>query len=89
MDAMDIVQSIGYFGPLPIKVLRTKLSLSIMDISCPITYVVLNDDKWISPKKQKIMAERIKDAEIVEIDSCHQVALQKPKELAQLLLGYA
>ena len=51
--------------------------------------MVLNDDKWISPRKQKIMAQRIKDSEIVEIDSCHQVALQKPKELAQLLLGYA
>ena len=89
MDAMDIVQSIGYFGPLPIRVLMTKLSLSMMNIPCPVTYVVLNYDKWIPPKKQKIMAARIKDAEVVEIDSCHQVALQKPKELAKLLRGYA
>ncbi|MBO55691.1 MAG: hypothetical protein CL886_08545 [Dehalococcoidia bacterium] len=89
MNTMDIVQSIGYFGPLPMKVLTTKLSLSIMDISCPITYVVLNADKWITPNKQKTMAERIKGAEVIGLDSCHQVALHKPKELAQLLLEYA
>ena len=35
------------------------------------------------------MAERFEGAETVEMDSCHQVMAQRPKELAEILLRYA
>lgn len=89
MEAMDVVQYIGYFGALPLKTLKTRVSLPVMDIPCPVTYLILNDDRLVSPKKQLEMAQRIPGAEIIDIDSCHQVVLHKPKELSDILVGYA
>lgn len=89
METMKIVQYIGYFGALPLKTMKMRVSLPIMDIPCPVTYLILNDDRLITPRKQLSMAQRIPEAEIIDIDSCHQVALHKPKELSDILVGYA
>ena len=89
MDPMEIVQLLGFFGPLPTRVLRSKLPMETTDLPCPVTYIVLTQDKMIPPDAQLRIAERFEGVETVEIESCHQVMAQHPKELAEVLLRYA
>ena len=89
MDQMDVVQTLGFFGPIPTRVLSARLSLDDGPPPCPVTYIVLTQDNILPPEAQERMAQRIADVELISMDSCHQVMLYKPKELAEILLGYA
>ena len=89
MDSMEVVQLVGFFSPLPTKVLKSRLSIGDTTLPCPVTYIVLTDDKLIPQDAQLRIAERFENVEMVEIDSCHQVMAQRPKELAEVLLRYA
>lgn len=88
IDPMALVQVIGYFGPLPVKVLKAKTPAGL-ECPCPVTYVVLTEDRMLSPDAQRRMARRIPDVEVLELESCHQATLYKPKELSEMLLAYA
>lgn len=88
MEPMELVQFIGYFGPLPVTVLKSKTP-DQLDTPCPVTYIVLIQDRLIPPAAQRKMAQRIPDVEIMELDSCHQAMLFRPRELADLLLSFA
>jgi len=89
MDSIEVVRSLGYFGPLPTRVLATKVSPSELTLRCPVTYVVLTDDRLLPANTQRQMATRIPDAEVVELQSCHEAMLYKPRELADILLSFA
>ena len=89
MDHMEVVHVAGLFGALPTRVLKTRLSLDEPQPSCPVTYVVLTQDRILPAEVQQRMAQRFTGIDVVELDSCHQVMLSKPKELANILLGYA
>lgn len=89
MDSMEVVQLLGFFGPLPTRVLKSRLPMETSELPCPVTYVMLTQDKMFPPDSQARVAERFEGAETVEIDSCHQVMAQRPQELAELLLRYA
>jgi pimeloyl-ACP methyl ester carboxylesterase len=89
MEPMEVIHSLGLFGPLPTRVLKTKLDLGDGPPPCPVTYVVLTQDKVLPPELQERMAQRLPGAEIVSVDSCHQVTLYRPRELADILLRYA
>ena len=89
MDPMEVVQLVGYFNPLPTKVLKSRLPIEDSTLPCPATYIVLTEDKLIAPDAQRRIAERFEGAETLEMDSCHQVMAQRPKELADILLHYA
>ena len=89
MDPMEVVHSLGHFGPIPTKVMTTKVSLEPPEPACPVTYVVLSQDKVLPPDLQYGMAQRVPGVEVVNLDACHQVMLSNPKELADLLLSYA
>ena len=89
MDTMEVVQLLRFFSPLPTRVLKTRLPVEESTLPCPVTYIVLTNDKLIPPDAQLRIAERFEDAETVEIDSCHQVMAQHPKKLAEVLLRYA
>jgi len=88
MNPMAVVESIGYFGPLPVGVLRSKTQ-EIGELTSPITYAVLTEDRVLPVETQRRMAARIPGAEVIELDSCHQVSLCQPRELAEILLGFA
>ncbi len=88
MDTMEIVQSLGFFGPLPTQVMRAPFNLQ-EDLSCPVSYVVLTDDRLFSPARQRRMAARIAGAELVELPTCHQAPLANPPAVADLLQSYA
>ena len=89
MDPMAVIHILGFFGPLPTRVLTARLSLDDGPPPCPVTYVVLTQDKLLPPDTQMRMAQRIAYTEVISLDSCHQVMLYKPKELADILLSYA
>ena len=89
MDPMEVVQLLGFFGPLPTRMLKSRFPLEDSTLPCPVTYIVLTQDKMIPPEAQLRVAERFEDVETVQIDSCHQVMAQHPKELAEVLLRYA
>ena len=89
MDPMEVVHSLGHFGPIPTKVLNTKVSLEPAEPPSPVTYVVLSQDRVLSPDLQYRMARRVPGAEVVNLDACHQAMLSNPKEVADLLLSYA
>ena len=89
MDPMEVVQVLGYFGPLPTRVLKSRVLLDEPQPPCPVTYVMLTRDKLLSPEAQQRMAQRFPEVEVVTLDSCHQVMLSKPRELADILLRYS
>ncbi len=89
MEPMEIVQMIGFMGALPTRVLKSRLSLSDDGLPCPVTYVVLTQDKLVPPESQRRIADRFGCDETLEIEACHEVMWQHPKELADLLLRYA
>ena len=91
MDPMEVVHVVGRFGPVPTKVLNARISLEPPERPYPATYVVLTRNKLVPPNLQRQMARRlpVDDVEIVEVDSCHQANLHRPREIADLLLNYA
>lgn len=89
IDPMEMVHILGSFGPLPTRVLTTRVSTSGSKTPWPVTYVVLTQDRVLPPQIQHRMAGRIPGVEVLQLDSCHQVTLAKPRELADLLLRYA
>ena len=87
LDPMQQVETVGYLGPLPLRMLTQSFSVDLDNLPCPVTYVVLGDDRLIAPARQRAMAARIPGATVVELDAGHQAATQKPRELADLLLA--
>ena len=87
LDPMQHVETVGHLGPLPLRMLTQSVTLDLDSLPCPVTYVVLGNDRLISPARQRAMASRIPNATIVELDAAHQAAAQKPRELAELLLA--
>ena len=89
MSEEDVIKSVGYFQPIPVRLLRRGISIREMIAPCPITYIVLNKDKITPPEIQIRMAERLGPLELIEMDACHAVMLHKPEELANMLHRYA
>ena len=89
MDSMEVIQLVGFLGPLPTRLLKSRLPMETPELPCPASYVVLTQDKMFPPDAQARVAERLQIAETVRIDSCHQVMAQRPRELAEVLLRYA
>ena len=88
MEAMEIVQILGFFGPLPTRLLNSRLSLE-GELPAPLSSIVLSQDRLIPPQAQRRTAERLKSEEIVEIEACHMGVWQRPREVADALLRYA
>jgi pimeloyl-ACP methyl ester carboxylesterase len=89
LDTMDIVQAIGFFGALPTRVFKTGVTLGDLNLSVPVTYIVLTRDLIVPPEIQRRMAQRIPNVELREFDSCHEVTLYRPRDLADTLASFA
>ena len=88
MDAMEIVQILGFFGPLPTRLLNSSISLD-EDLPAPLSCILLTQDKLVSPGAQRRTAERLRADDIIEIDTCHMGVWQRPRAVADALLKYA
>ena len=89
MDAMEVVQQLGFFGALPGAVLQSRRAAPEAEPPCPVSYIILNHDRLITPEAQRRTAQRFGCDDTPEVDACHQAMWQKPNELAQALLTYA
>ena len=90
MEAEEIIQVVGFFQPVSVKVMKGKVTLRGVEIPCPITYVVLTQDKLLSVALQRRMAQRLgQGVEIEDLEACHAAMLHRPRELADILLRYA
>ncbi|PKB79722.1 MAG: hypothetical protein BZY88_11730 [SAR202 cluster bacterium Io17-Chloro-G9] len=88
MGPMEVVEVLGFFGPLPTKVLTARVPQEESPLPCPVTYVELTEDKLLPPEVQQRMAQRLPGVEVLKVDSCHQAMFQKPREVADVLLRY-
>ena len=88
MDTMDVVQIMGFFGPLPTRLLNSGLSLD-EETPVSVSTIVLTQDRVISSQAQRRTAERLNSDEVFEIDACHMGVWQRPRELADALLRFA
>ena len=88
MEAMETVQIVGFFGPLPTRLLNSGLSLE-EDLPAPLSSIVLTQDRVVSPQAQRRTAERLNSDDVLEIDSCHMGLWQRPREVADALLRFA
>ena len=89
MSPMELVEVMGFFGPLPVKVITSKVPVEEDPLPCPVTYVTLSQDRLVPPEIQLKMAHGLPDVEIVTVNSCHQAMLKSPKEVAEILGRYA
>ena len=90
MDPSDVIQIVGRFAPVPLQLLRKKTYLNDLTLNCPVTYVALWRDRLLPLDTQKRMVNRLGGVEMGgELDSCHEVALERPQKMAEILLRYA
>jgi pimeloyl-ACP methyl ester carboxylesterase len=87
LEPREINRCLGYFGPLPGRLMKTRVDLPLSDLPCPVSYVILDRDRLLSPSLQVAMARLIPDVDIQHLDSCHQAPLHKPRKTAELLLS--
>ena len=88
MDTMEIVQILGFFGPLPTRLLNSSPALED-EVPAPVSSLVLTQDKVVSVQAQRRTAERLNSDDVFEIDACHMGVWQRPREVADALLTYA
>jgi len=90
MDSGDVTQIVGRFVPFSPQMFKTKLHLSALTTNCPITYVPLWRDKLFPPALQHHMASRFPGVDMArELDSSHEVLIERPRQVAEILLNYA
>jgi pimeloyl-ACP methyl ester carboxylesterase len=89
LDAQEVIKVMGFFQPVPVRVLKDRVNSKIARPSCPITYVVLTLDRLLPIHLQRRMALRLGEAEVEDLGACHAAMLHRPKEVAQILLRYA
>jgi pimeloyl-ACP methyl ester carboxylesterase len=89
MNPMEVVRQLGLFGPLPIGVLKTRIEREDAGLSSPLTYVVLTQDRLVTPDLQREMLATLPSPEVIELEAGHQAPQSHPQELADILLRYA
>ncbi len=87
MEPREINRAVGYFGPLPTRLMKTQVDLQFSDLPCPVSYVILDQDRLLTPTLQVAMARLIPNVDIQHLDACHQASLQAPQETGELLLS--
>ena len=86
METMDVFRYVASFHPLPLKWLGTRLYVTGVARSTTVTYVVLEQDRLLAPRIQRVYAQRLSSNEVVSLNACHQAMLEQPGELAEIIL---
>ena len=89
MDPFLMIPAVGRFTALPVQLFRSRLYLPDLSQKCPVTYVPLGRDKLVPPALQQRMAAAIRGGGISEsLDTCHEVMIEQPQQVAEILLRY-
>ena len=89
VDPKEMIQTIGFYGALPTRMLKTSFDFSEDHFTCPVTYITLNEDKIFSSREQNKMAGRIPNVDLVDLKGCHQSIIHQADTVATLLAKYA
>ncbi len=90
MDPSEVIQIIGRFSPLPLQLFRARVNLKDLTPNCPVTYVPLWRDNLVPFDLQRRMAGRLDGVELAPVlDSCHEVMIERPRQVSDILLRYA
>ena len=89
MEVAEVTRALGFFGPLPARLMETSVDLPLSELPCPVSYVILDRDRLLPPTQQVAMARMIPHVEMLHLDSCHQAPLHKPVEMGKLLLDFS
>lgn len=87
MDPMIVIQNLGFYEAIPSGMLEQKAASFSVPEAIPVTYIKLSQDKILPPALQEQVAKQVGASQVINMEACHQVSLQKPNELAELLLG--
>mgnify|MGYP000904792458 CR=1 FL=1 len=85
----EIIQTNGFYGALPTRMLKTSFEFTEDNFACPVTYITLNEDKIFSSSEQSKMAGRIPNVDLVDLKGCHQSIIYQADTVAKLLAKYA
>ena len=89
VDPKEIIQTIGFYGALPTRILKTSFAFDEDHFTFPVTYIVLNEDNIFSSSEQIKMAGRIPDVDLVALKGCHQSIIHQAATVAQAMATYA
>ena len=78
VDPKEIIQTIGFYGALPTRILKTSFAFDEDNFTFPVTYIVLNEDKIFSSSEQIKMAGRIPDVDLVDLKAVSYTHLKLP-----------
>ena len=85
MDTMEVVHYVASFRPLPLRWLASRLTIPQSIAAEGLTYVVLERDQLLPPSLQREQARFLGAREVTSLDACHQVMLQRPAEVADVI----
>ena len=80
---------VGRLCPIPLRLFNALPNPDTLEPTCPITYAVLNRDRYLPPRVQREMAASFPQARVVELDYGHEAPVTHPQEVADLILAYA
>ena len=66
---------------------KTRIDLPLSDLPCPVSYVVLDQDRLLPRQQQVAMARLIPNVDLIHLNACHQASLQTPTQMGQILLS--
>jgi len=89
LDAETAAWLLGNLGPEPAGPMREPVSVAQPPAGVAATYILLERDEALTPELQREQARTLGVADIVSFDAGHSAFASRPRELAELLLGYA
>ncbi|MQF82938.1 alpha/beta hydrolase [SAR202 cluster bacterium AD-802-E10_MRT_200m] len=82
-------QVLGRLHPIPLKPWDALPNPEALEPTCPVTYMLLKRDWFITSSSQKHMASNLKNATLIELDCGHEAPITTPQSVASALLQYA
>ncbi|HCG91413.1 MAG TPA: hypothetical protein DEZ08_06210 [Dehalococcoidia bacterium] len=87
MDTMSTIQALGFYEGVPSQMLEEKTGDIEVPETVEIIYVKLTNDNLFPASLQEQVAHSLGASSIIEFNGCHQASLEKPNEMAELLLS--
>lgn len=90
MTPFDSVLASGWYRTIPLVMLSARQQLGNLQFNFPISYVPLWRDRLVPSGLQRRMAQKLPRVEMErELDACHEVILERPEQVAEILLKHA
>jgi len=80
---------LGRLRPIPLKPWDALPNPEALEPPCPVTYMLLKRDWFISSSSQRNMASHLKNAKLIELNCGHEAPITTPQSVACALLDYA